>query len=481
MMREHWPAPEWDGCYLLTNCEVFFDEHTPPKEMDMLVIGSTGVSLIEIKHWDMESIKGEPQWVLDEAIKLNGKARKIKGKIGAWYGDRFIDGRFLFTKNRSEKYRNPDGRMKLGGMDIFGFNDLSELVDTGYEQFLSPGQVESVRHALEPATSYVDRNLSSFGDFHHLHKFGPQTDFQRIFHGRRGTEGEKVIVHLYDLSASQETDSKARAQREYELVKRIQRWISLPRLIDSFQGLPAYPGELYFFSYQDKFSPAAGRDDFIEKLVNSQNPIADLVKGVSGGERTPHHNNKDAYGTVSKDALVLPLLTQSSNPHDDCRQFRGILENVKLRDGLEIDDWGCGSWDEGEPIWVGISKPLWKSSGGGQPLWRIHIEPQFARIIEEFSLKLHYEFDPYKTDNEAHARFNAQEIEQFLKGQREFQDYVWEHKDDVLEAERGWRKVGRKRITLKPGAKVSELRLELARHIAKFAKIIDGYCRDISL
>ncbi|MHB1455376.1 MAG: hypothetical protein ACYC0V_00515 [Armatimonadota bacterium] len=169
------------------------------------------------------------------------------------------------------------------------------------------------------------------------------------------------------------------------------------------------------------------------------------------------------------------MLTQTSIPHDDCRYSKGIFKDMELPNCLEMDDCGCGRWDEGEPIWVGISKSLWKSSSDTKLQLRIHMEPQFDRITEKLVIKIHYEIDPYMTDTEADNKLNEAEMELFLKGQKQFLNYVWAHTGDILRIGSGWRKVGGKQIPLKPDTKVSDLRSTLAKHIEKIAEIIDGY------
>jgi serine/threonine protein kinase len=62
-------------------------------------------------------------------------------------------------------------------------------------------------------------------------------------------------LHIYDYSASDAPNADHIARREYETIQRLQKAAWLPRLMESFQEAPEYPGELYFFSLVDPGAP----------------------------------------------------------------------------------------------------------------------------------------------------------------------------------------------------------------------------------
>ncbi|MHB1455377.1 MAG: nuclease-related domain-containing protein [Armatimonadota bacterium] len=258
-MIKQMSGSEWNDYYLLTNCSISFRIDSQPSEIDMLIIGPTGVSVIEIKHWNLDYIDNNSANVTDEAVKLNNKAKKIRGLYNNSRSPdvRFVSGKFLLTRDESYSLKNPNEHKSINGIGIFGIDDWLELLYTGYSPFLSKEEIYSVRNTLEPKTSYnTDRNLRLLHDFDDLINVGPQSDFQGIVQGRCVSDDRKVILHLYDLSAVLDANQGNLAEREYRIIQRLQRWRQMPRLIDTFQPLPAYPGEMCFFSYEDRFKSA---------------------------------------------------------------------------------------------------------------------------------------------------------------------------------------------------------------------------------
>ncbi len=59
------------------------------------------------------------------------------------------------------------------------------------------------------------------------------------------------MLHLYDLSATDEKDARRLVDREFRSMQLLQKCRGVPRFRDSFQDLPDYPGELCFFTLFD--------------------------------------------------------------------------------------------------------------------------------------------------------------------------------------------------------------------------------------
>ncbi len=79
--------------------------------------------------------------------------------------------------------------------------------------------------------------------------------FHRIYRGQHPTRRDRVILHLYDLSATQEKQPLDLARREFETIQRWQKSPFVPSLLDSFQEADGYPGELVFYSLVDPAAP----------------------------------------------------------------------------------------------------------------------------------------------------------------------------------------------------------------------------------
>ncbi len=244
---------EW---LLLTNVSLSSGkEHLLPAEIDILAVGSKGVQVIEVKHWDRGFIvsQNHAAQVEHEASKANDKAKIVAGRLKkAGYQIGFIAAKFLLTKVEKEKFKKVDDRLKLNGVEVYGLNEWRELLELNGREILASNDIEAACKALVPSAGVcLTSKLHSFGAFTDLESIGPQDSFRREFRARRRSSRDRVILHLYDLSAIEHKDAQDIAEREFKVVQRLQKSPYMPSLLDSFQEAPAYPGELFFFSYLD--------------------------------------------------------------------------------------------------------------------------------------------------------------------------------------------------------------------------------------
>src|SRR4051812_44215447 len=73
-----------DGLWLiLTNVEFASKSSSRPDEIDLLVIGPTGIHLIETKHWDSKYVDNRANTftVEDQSDILQRKARRLAGRV----------------------------------------------------------------------------------------------------------------------------------------------------------------------------------------------------------------------------------------------------------------------------------------------------------------------------------------------------------------------------------------------------------------
>ncbi len=123
--------------------------------------------------------------------------------------------------------------------------------------------------------------------------------FHRIYKGSHPTRRDRVVLHLYDLSASDDKNAAAKAGREFETLHRVQLHAWAPRILDSFQDAPGYPGEICFFTLVDPAAPsiasrsedpswtAASRIEFARKAIQA---MAEFHAVHPGGEVLVHRN-----------------------------------------------------------------------------------------------------------------------------------------------------------------------------------------------
>lgn len=246
---------------ILTNYSNSSNSRYLSDEIDLVVIGPNGVSVIEVKHWNASDIKGAKlQTAESEAEKINDKAKRLKGKLSAncQFNFGFVEGKILLTKGEKEKFVEGYSRQRIRGIDVFGLTEWKDLIDVSAQKNLSNDQIAYISRILHPqAAALANNEIQNFDNtFFELKPISAMnTPFRKVYHARRKPGRDKVILHIYDLTATTEKNSIEIARREFEILQRLQTSIWLPNLMDSFQEAKNYPGELYFFSYIDTESP----------------------------------------------------------------------------------------------------------------------------------------------------------------------------------------------------------------------------------
>lgn len=225
-------------------------------EIDIVVIGANGVHVIEVKHWDAAYLKQQSITAEEEAERINSKAKRIAGKLRQKLNPGFVAPRLLLT--RGEIKFDAAKRPQLRGVPVYGLPEWAELLAVDGNAQLSPDQVELAARLLVPTAKVaLSGDVRSFAGLINLERISDKADaFHRVFRGQHPTRRDRVILHLYDLSASQDKQALELARREFETIQRWQKSPHVPSLLDSFQEAEGYPGELYFYSMVDPAAPS---------------------------------------------------------------------------------------------------------------------------------------------------------------------------------------------------------------------------------
>jgi len=248
-------APGDHRWILLSNVASSVNPTGVPDEIDLIALGHTGLFVIEIKHWDRAFLKAKAIVVEAEATKLNDKIRRLASKIRkAGLDVGFLAGRFLLTKDDQPWKQN---RLVQSGSMFFAKCEWRELLDITRDPSLSPQQIEGICHAIQPLTSVtLTGQVRRLAQARNLELLSPKEErFHRVFRGEHARFRDKIVLHLFDLSATTEPKPEVLASREFEVLHRLQRFRSVPRVLDSFQEVPDYPGELFYFSLVDPCAP----------------------------------------------------------------------------------------------------------------------------------------------------------------------------------------------------------------------------------
>ena len=245
-----------DQWILLTNLTWSVTHQFQADEIDMIAIGPPGVRVIEVKHWSRRWVDEHPDLVDQEADRVTNKARKIGTTSRKSVPDLGrVDGVILLTRE-SPGVRELAGRV-VRGVRFCTLKEWREAIDFDAATVLRPLQVARLGRLLEPKSVVaLDGSLRRFAGYVNLERRTPPTDrFHRAYQGVHATRHDKVILHLYDLSASDEAHAETRATREFETLHRLQLHAWAPRVLDSWQPAPGYAGEMHFFTVTDPLAP----------------------------------------------------------------------------------------------------------------------------------------------------------------------------------------------------------------------------------
>jgi serine/threonine protein kinase len=212
--------------------------------------------VIEVKHWDRTWMKRNQNQVDSEADKLSEKVRRLATNIRRRFAALpKVPGRILLTAE--SKAIGSVGRLCHRGVEFFSLKEIKELFDLDQRAQLSPIQVKELCQLLEPRTKVnLTGGMRRLGDFTNLELESPANErFHRVYRGLHARTQDKIVLHLYDLSAFDGNGAENVAAREFETMQRLQKSPWVPRFRDSLQEVQGFTGEMKFFTVVDPCAP----------------------------------------------------------------------------------------------------------------------------------------------------------------------------------------------------------------------------------
>ncbi len=342
---------------LLTNLTFSVNNQLQSDEIDIIAIGPPGVRVIEIKHWTAQWFEGHMDDVNHQADRLTMKARKVGSSLrSAMRNLPVVDGALILTQEPS-KVARVAGR-QVRGVGVHTLNDWKAAIGFASQPELSTQQVELLAHILQPRVAVaVDGSLRRLAGYVNLELQTPREQrFHRVYKGSHPARRDRVMLHLYDLSADEDRRAEARAKREFESLHRLQLYPWAPRILDSYQEAPGYEGEMYFFTVVDPVAPciedrtadmtwtSASRVEFARNAVHALNELhhADVSDGpIIHRKLTPqtilvkHDNSPILTGFERTRIPSESSVASSSLP---AGEYLGALAPEVQRQGLSVAD-----------------------------------------------------------------------------------------------------------------------------------------------
>lgn len=300
---------------LLTNLLFSSNNKRQSDEIDILAIGPPGVRLIEVKHWETHWVQREPRRLKREADKLTTKAKRVGTELRALLPRvGRVDGAILLTPAPA-RVEGLTGRT-VNGVRVCSLTEWKVAVGLSAASVLTADDIRKLGRHLAPETRLAVDGVLTLPGYERL-KPQPSADspFHRVYKGVRSRSNESVVVHLYDLSA-EERNAEVRAQREWETLRRLNKVPWAPSVVESFQSLKNYEGELYFFTMIDPSVPSLGDrmadpdwtvDERLCFCRSAIQALRELHAGLGHGEALVHRNLTLSSIRVTEDSS--PLLT----------------------------------------------------------------------------------------------------------------------------------------------------------------------------
>ena len=111
---------------ILSNVPHSVTTQAVPDDVDLIVIGPSGLHVIEVKHWDSSYVASFSNTVAHEANKLANKIRRIASKLAKAHIDAgFLTGKFLLTDGNVSWSSN---RLKVSGASFYGLKECKQLL-----------------------------------------------------------------------------------------------------------------------------------------------------------------------------------------------------------------------------------------------------------------------------------------------------------------------------------------------------------------
>ncbi len=245
---------EW---ILLTNLAFSVNHQLQSDEIDVVAIGPSGIRVIEVKHWTGQWVEANWDIVEQQAEHVTNKARKIGTTLRKVVRDLpRVEGVILLTQE-SSKVKRIAGR-DARGVRFYSLSEWKEAIGFDSAATLTSLQVRMLGRTLEPKSGIaLDGTLRRLAGYVNLELQTPKDErFHRVYKGCHSARQDRVVLHLYDLSATDEKNSDIKARREYEALHRLQLHPWAPRILDSFQFAPGYAGEMFFFTLVDPAAPS---------------------------------------------------------------------------------------------------------------------------------------------------------------------------------------------------------------------------------
>ena len=298
--------------FLLTNLMFSVTHQLQSDEIDMVAIGPPGVRVIEVKHW----ADGHAHLAEQEADRVTIKARKVGSTLRRIVpGLPRVNGTVLLTRRPSQAKRLTS-QGKVRGVEFHSLKDWRAALRANEPPALAPHEVNRLAKALHPQGGVsIDGTLrlKRLAGYVNLELQPGQDDpFHRVYKGVHSSRKDRVFLHLYDMSAHSGGNAERKARREHDVLHhQLSRFRWAPRILDSFQDAPGYPGEMKFFTVVDPAVPSINKRRHDDQWGLMQR--LDFARQTICAVKELHQSTTDGLGLVHRNISPRTILVKHDN------------------------------------------------------------------------------------------------------------------------------------------------------------------------
>ena len=342
-MKERLSSEPGDGLWLLLTNLAFSATHLRQSdEIDIVAVGPPGVRVIEVKHWTAVWVRRHSGLVEDEADRVTEKARKIATTLRKRiHSLPRVDGAFLVTE-AAGKIGALEDRAPVRGIRFHTLKTCLDAAGIHEPDVLSLQQIKILGHSLYPGSAVaMDGSLTRMAGYARLAlRTPPGERFHRVYSATHISRQERVILHLYDLSADGGSRAEDKAEREWRSLQRLQQHGWAPRVVDSYQDAPGYAGELKFFTLADPAAPSLE-----ERAADAEwNTAARLAfaRNAVRALKEFHEANTDGKPMVHRNLTPKTVLVKHDNtPVLTGFELARIPDEVSVAAPAAAKEWGA--------------------------------------------------------------------------------------------------------------------------------------------
>ena len=204
--------------------------------------------------------------------------------------------------------------------------DWRVAVGADSPQALAAHEVRRIARLLRPpGTVPVHGSLRRLGGYVNLELHQARdSGAQRVYRGIHSVTRDRVMLHLYDRSATESRGTSEGARFHHDMLRKLQLHPWAPRVQDSLQDVPGYRGELSFFTVLDPGAPTM-RDRSADSTWDLTARIAfarSSVEAVAQLQRVRGGHEPMVHGNLSPDTILVkhdnsPVITGFGLPEAD--------------------------------------------------------------------------------------------------------------------------------------------------------------------